>query len=114
MAYDSGTAPSVIGKTEYETMTKLIPQCQEKIMKCNEDPENNPCDQAYSACMESQVEPVTATGVNPYDLRVPCGDEQFCYNFTLVFVFLYFFFWYKNMIVCSKKIKIRKYKNFKT
>jgi len=34
------------------------------------------------------MEPVTATGINPYDLRIPCEIPGLCYNFTNVDVWL--------------------------
>jgi len=88
MAYNSTTAPSVISKPTYDTMVNHIPECQQDIQNCNDGGDNNVCDSAGDYCNTYEIEPVTATGVNPYDLRVPCGDEQLCYNFTNVDMWL--------------------------
>jgi len=88
MAYDSGTAPSVIGKPTYDLMTSAIPQCQYDILHCNDDDTSTNCDDAYTYCTTTELDPVTATGINPYDLRVECGPEPLCYNFSNVDVWL--------------------------
>jgi len=69
-------------------MTSHIPQCQSEIQDCNNKNTDEVCDNAYSFCMDWEVEPVTITGVNPYDLRVQCGPEPLCYNFTNVGIWL--------------------------
>jgi len=83
MAYDSGTAPSVISKRTYEIMTNHIPQCQSYIEKCQTGSSQD-CTTAMDYCEIWEMEPVTATGVNPYDLRIPCEIPGLCYNFTNV------------------------------
>ncbi|ETO20943.1 hypothetical protein RFI_16260 [Reticulomyxa filosa] len=84
----STTAPSVISETTYNQMVKHIPQCQADIQQCNNDGSNNVCDDAENYCNTYEIEPVTATGVNPYDLRIPCGTSNLCYNFTNIDVWL--------------------------
>merc|ERR1712154_265999 len=64
------------------TMTSRIPKCQSEIAECNEKGDNNDCDNAYSTCMNSEVEPVTATGVNPYNLNIKCQVPGLCYDFS--------------------------------
>jgi len=84
MAYDSGTAPSVISKTTYNFMTNAIPTCQSDILHCNDVDTTTNCDDAYTYCTTHELDPVTSTGINPYDLRVECGSSSLCYNFTNV------------------------------
>ena len=40
------------------------------------------CIGAVAACNLGEVSPVQATGVNVYDVRVPCGDSKLCYDFS--------------------------------
>eukprot|EP00485_Elphidium_margaritaceum_P023184 CAMPEP_0202711486 /NCGR_PEP_ID=MMETSP1385-20130828/23290_1 /ASSEMBLY_ACC=CAM_ASM_000861 /TAXON_ID=933848 /ORGANISM="Elphidium margaritaceum" /LENGTH=459 /DNA_ID=CAMNT_0049371233 /DNA_START=25 /DNA_END=1404 /DNA_ORIENTATION=- len=88
MAYNSSSAVNSpfsgipISETLYERMTKEVPECQSAIETCNDSGSNNDCDSAYQTCMENQVEPVTNTGVNPYNLHIPCGTPGLCYDFT--------------------------------
>jgi len=82
MAYNSSTAPSVISKQDYDLMVDHIPTCQKEIETCNQDNTDQTCDAAYTYCTTWELEPVTITGVNPYDLRIPCGTSNLCYNFT--------------------------------
>merc|ERR1712228_37642 len=88
MAYNSSSAINSpysgipISKTLYNTMSSRIPKCQSEINDCNEEGDNNDCDNAYSTCMEDEVEPVTATGVNPYNLNIKCEVPGLCYDFS--------------------------------
>ena len=40
------------------------------------------CLNSYILCNIGETTPVTSTGVNPYDVRVPCGSSQLCYDFS--------------------------------
>jgi len=88
MAYNSTTAPSVIYYQKYQFMVQHIPECQAEILQCNNNGNTNTCDDAENFCNTYEIEPVTITGVNPYDLRIPCGDSNLCYNFTNVDLWL--------------------------
>ena len=88
MAYNSTTADHVIGKLTFEAMTNAIPDCQSQIEKCNNDGSTDECDTAYEYCTLHELEPVTATGVNPYNLDEPCEVAGLCYNFTNVGIWL--------------------------
>jgi len=88
MAYNSTTAPSVINLETYNTMVSHIVPCQSEIADCDNDGTNSMCDDAENYCNTYEIEPVTNTGVNPYDLRIPCGPYSLCYNFTNVDVWL--------------------------
>ena len=88
MAYNSSTAVNSpysgipISTALFNTMSKRIPTCQSQINQCNEKGDNNDCDNAYNTCMDDEVEPVTATGVNPYNLDIKCQVPGLCYDFT--------------------------------
>jgi len=41
------------------------------------------CINAYTLCNMALIEPVSFTGVNLYDVRVPCKVQPLCYDFSL-------------------------------
>lgn len=42
------------------------------------------CIGSVAACNLGEVSPVSVTGVNVYDVRVPCGDSKLCYDFSAI------------------------------
>ncbi|GMI20995.1 hypothetical protein TrCOL_g13564 [Triparma columacea] len=65
--------------------------CEPLIDACNMDTGGDSTKEieAWAACLNSYIlcnigetTPVTSTGVNPYDVRIPCGKEQLCYDFS--------------------------------
>ena len=46
------------------------------------------CLNAYTFCNIGEITPVQSTGVNPYDVRVPCGKDALCYDFSNVDAYL--------------------------
>jgi len=86
MAYNSTTAPSVIGKTVYMAMKVAAPACISAIQRCQTN--SLDCSVAFVVCNMAEVSPVTQTGINPYDLRIKCEYGNLCYNFTNVDVYL--------------------------
>jgi len=86
MAYNSSYAPSVISTSTYKVMTAAIPTCISSIHKCQSS--STACTIAYTICNMAEVSPVTNTGINPYDMRIPCSDGSLCYNFTNIDVYL--------------------------
>merc|ERR1719148_384384 len=64
-------------------MESQVSKCQSEIAQCNSaSGDATDCDNAYSLCMESQTSPVTATGVNPYNLDIKCEVPGLCYDFS--------------------------------
>jgi cathepsin A (carboxypeptidase C) len=88
MAYNSSTAVHSpysgipISHTLFNVMESRVPACQKEIEQCNNGGSSNVCDNAYSTCMNGEVEPVTATGVNPYNLNIKCQVPGLCYDFS--------------------------------
>ncbi|GMH88552.1 hypothetical protein TrVE_jg6994 [Triparma verrucosa] len=71
--------------------------CEPLIAACNMDTGGDStkeieawaaCLNAYILCNIGETTPVTSTGVNPYDVRVPCGDSQLCYDFSNIDAYL--------------------------
>jgi cathepsin A (carboxypeptidase C) len=88
---EGGHAPSgVINAAEGALMKSMVPGCILSIETCNKgfvDPTTGlvlnvtACMEAYDLCnLMSQI-PYELTGKNPYDMRIPCGDSQLCYDF---------------------------------
>ena len=88
MAYNSSTAVNSpydkipISRALFEAMEYAVGPCQDAIKLCNENNTANNCDAAYETCILSEIEPVAATGVNVYNLDIPCEYGNLCYNFT--------------------------------
>jgi len=86
MAYNSTSAPSVISKTTYSAMKAALPACIAAIKACQKS--SLSCTVAFTVCNLAEVTPVQSTGINLYDLRIPCEYGNLCYNFTNVEAFL--------------------------
>lgn len=46
------------------------------------------CVPADDYCNLMETTPYYNTGLNPYDIRVPCGDSSLCYDFTNIETYL--------------------------
>jgi|Transcript_50370 cathepsin A (carboxypeptidase C) len=55
--------------------------CVAAIKSCNNG-NVNACTTAYAVCNEGEVTPYQLTGMNPYDMRIPCEHGNLCYDFT--------------------------------
>jgi len=67
-------------------LTRARTLFQPLITACN-DADNvalewSACLYSYILCNLGETTPVTATGVNPYDVREPCKDKPLCYDFS--------------------------------
>eukprot|EP00045_Choanoeca_perplexa_P000768 m.16020 g.16020 ORF g.16020 m.16020 type:complete len:445 (-) comp10529_c0_seq1:208-1542(-) len=76
----------VITEGQYNTMKALWPSCQKKIADCQSD--NTTCTAAQGFCNEVMIAPYESHGLNPYDIRKPCGPNPLCYDFDNVDKFL--------------------------
>ncbi|EGD73922.1 serine carboxypeptidase CBP1 [Salpingoeca rosetta] len=89
MGYD--WAKQVLGKpvlteAQYKLMKFLWPTCQKKIAACQTD--TSACPGAQMYCNEVMIAPYEAHGLNPYDIRKPCGPNPLCYDTRNVDKFL--------------------------
>merc|ERR1711998_149413 len=88
---EGGHAPQgVINAKEGALMKSLTPGCILSIQTCNkgfDDPTTGAalnvtaCLEAYDLCNIMSQIPYELTGKNPYDMRIPCGESQLCYDF---------------------------------
>ena len=64
---------------ELKTCIPLIEQCQTDTGVCAE---------AQGVCNNAQIGPYEATGLNPYDIRIPCEVPGLCYDESKVTAFM--------------------------
>jgi len=91
MAFKNSHNIKVISETAYETMKKAEPMCTEGIAKCNSGDstiDQFACQAAFIYCNTALTTPYRATGLNPYDIRKPCGDNPLCYDFSHIEKFM--------------------------
>lgn len=76
-------SPAVLGlmKGVEKACEPMIKECN-KVNATSSAVEWNDCLNAYVTCNFGEVTPVQSTGVNVYDVRVPCGDSELCYDFS--------------------------------
>jgi len=72
-------APCVSEGT-YNSMKAQFPQCEKMITQCNTN--NTGCSEAQAFCNNNIMGPYFESGLNPYDIRIPCQVPGLCYNFT--------------------------------
>ncbi len=75
----------VITLRTYETMVRELATCLPLITQCQTD--TSVCAQAQSVCNNAQIGPYEATGLNPYDIRIPCEVPGLCYDESHVTAF---------------------------
>jgi len=80
----------LVSMPDYAVMEAALGLCLPLIYECklNSSLGYLACINAYDVCNLMELEPVTLTGVNPYDVRIKCGDTPLCYDFSLVKEFL--------------------------
>ena len=74
-----------------EAMTAAVPTCTKLIHQCNSGDnalDNFACQSAFLYCNGALTSPYRMTGLNPYDIRKPCGNNPLCYDFSNVQKFL--------------------------
>jgi len=94
MANDGGKseggslAHGVINSTlEIGAMKAASVACVAAIEKCNAG-SSAMCTTAFAICNYAEVVPYRLTGMNPYDMRIPCEHGNLCYDFDNVGKFL--------------------------
>ena len=75
----------VITLDVYKQMQAELKVCLPAIAACNND--TAVCALAQSICNNGQIGPYEATGLNPYDFRIPCEVPGLCYDESAVTAF---------------------------
>lgn len=75
-----GGYPGVIDEKECANMEKSMDRCLSLIQRCYDTETAWTCVPAHIYCNNAQVMPYQRTGMNPYDIRDDCEDEEhLCY-----------------------------------
>jgi cathepsin A (carboxypeptidase C) len=82
MAISTNDHPAAVDQDTYQGMVDSIPACIKMIQACNNNGSISTCNAAQSWCDIKELNPYYNTGLNPYDMRIPCVVPGLCYNFT--------------------------------
>ncbi|OWZ03773.1 Serine protease [Phytophthora megakarya] len=89
MAIDNAYNISLVDVAELDEMKAAVPVCISLLEQC---PQNvTACADGEDFCMENLFEPMLKAGRNPYDIRLPCKNEDGgdnCYDMSYVSKYL--------------------------
>jgi cathepsin A (carboxypeptidase C) len=85
MAMNNTYGIKAVSDETYTQMVKDIPRCKQMAEACQKD--HSKCVSASDYCNLKETTPYYKTGLNPYDIRRPCGENSLCYNMTSSEVF---------------------------
>ena len=74
------------GGLVHKAMEAVTPKCIAAIKACESS--SAACAAATDTCNLGLIEPYSATGLNPYDMRVKCEKPPLCYDFSNVATYL--------------------------
>ena len=80
MACGEGGYPAVVDESTCQSMDNALPRCLSLIETCESTESVWTCVPATIYCNNAIIGPYQRTGQNPYDVRVPCGDNPLCYD----------------------------------
>ncbi len=86
MAMNNSYDIKTVTDEEYEKMNKHLPTCISLAKACQFN--TTICEQAYTFCNLMETTPYYNSGLNPYDIRIPCGESDLCYDFTNIETYL--------------------------
>ncbi|KAL9072006.1 MAG: hypothetical protein Q9157_005258 [Trypethelium eluteriae] len=72
--------PAVLSDSECQSMENAYPRCASLIQSCYDSGSVWSCVPASIYCNNAMIGPYQRTGLNPYDVRVKCGDNPLCYE----------------------------------
>ncbi|KAJ1424394.1 Alpha/Beta hydrolase protein [Ochromonadaceae sp. CCMP2298] len=86
MAMNNSYDIKTVSEDAYDKMVSHVPACVKMAQACQLDQEA--CVPADDFCNLMETTPYYKTGLNPYDIRVPCGESDLCYDFTNIETYL--------------------------
>lgn len=86
MAVSTNHHNASVGKAVHAAMEAAVPICVKMIQTCQTNV--TACVEAIDVCNIGELLPYQATGLNPYDMRVPCAVPPLCYDFSNVATYL--------------------------
>lgn len=75
-----------VSEETYSHMVDRLPFCEKLIAACQGN--TSLCLPADDYCNLVETTPYYRTGLNPYDIRMPCGESSLCYDFSNLDIFL--------------------------
>jgi len=85
MAYNNSHGIKTVSKTVYNGMKSAVSKCVDLIEVCNKGNSiinRAACQSAFIFCNSAETIPYQMTGLNPYDIRLKCGSNPLCYDFS--------------------------------
>jgi cathepsin A (carboxypeptidase C) len=82
MAMNNSYNIKTVSDAAYASMVDHVPQCTALATACQTDAAQ--CSKAKTLCGAWETSPYYSTGLNPYDIRIPCDVPGLCYNFSMV------------------------------
>lgn len=86
MAMNNSYNIKTVSEEAYAKMMSHVPTCTKLAQACQLN--TTLCEPADEYCQMTETMPYYNTGLNPYDIRKPCGDSDLCYDFSNIEVFL--------------------------
>lgn len=86
MAISTNGHKAAVSTAVYDAMKAAVGPCVKLITACQTN--MSACILAIDLCNIGELIPYTATGMNPYDMRVKCAVPPLCYDFSNVGVYL--------------------------
>ncbi|KAI9690243.1 MAG: hypothetical protein M1822_009204 [Bathelium mastoideum] len=72
--------PAVLSESECQSMEDSYPRCASLVQSCYDSGSVWSCVPASIYCNNAMIGPYQRTGLNPYDVRVKCGNNPLCYE----------------------------------
>lgn len=92
MAMNNSYGIKTVSEEQYQKMVDRLPACEALAVACNVAVQTGGnltlCEDAYTFCNLVETTPYYNSGLNPYDIRLPCGESSLCYDFTNIETFL--------------------------
>jgi cathepsin A (carboxypeptidase C) len=82
MAYNNSYGIEAVDQATFNQMQAAVPKCTNLIHKCQAN--DAFCAPAQVYCNEAIVAKYQPSGLNVYDIRIPCGSSPLCYDFSNV------------------------------
>lgn len=86
MAMNNTYGVKAVTEEQYQRMVDDVPRCQNLARFCQFN--HSTCETAYTYCNLMETTPYYNSGLNPYDIRKPCGESSLCYDFTNIETFM--------------------------
>lgn len=86
MAVSTNGHKAAVSTTTHALMEAAVPACIKQIQACQSNV--SACLIATDLCNIGEMIPYTASGMNPYDMRIKCAVPPLCYDFSNVGKFL--------------------------